>query len=161
MSRKEKRVTIQQAPGFERDAGKRFLVREMPAIQAYGWAVRANAAILASGQMPGEMQGVASPATIHLFGLAYLQRCKWEDAKPLIDDLMDCARVLLPDGSDRPIGSADILDVATIFRLQGEAFDLCFDFFGAGAASTSPEAEPAPEMVATPRPARNIETYQS
>lgn len=150
MARKTTIVTI-AADG--RDKGKTFLIREMPAMQAEKWGIRAILALGRAGAPVDEeaTQGgaMAALASLPLSILASLRRMDFDDAEPLLDEMMGCVSVI-PDpsktlpGSDVPFtrplvtsdDAADIEEIPTLLRLRSEAFELHTGFSLAAALST-------------------------
>lgn len=143
MARKTK-VYIAEAG---RDAGKQYLITEMPSAQAESWALRAFLALANSGiELPEEitdmgMEGIAS------LGIQAIAKLRWEDAKPLLDEMMGCVKVM-PDPSKpaivRPIieESEDIEELATYLMIRKEVFTLHVDFFDAVKSPTSAQTAP-------------------
>jgi hypothetical protein len=134
-----------------RDAGKHFLLTEMPASQAERWAIRAFLAMAKGGiELPDgiEQSGMAGIAKA---GLGLLLKIPYEDALPLLDEMMGCVQII-PNPNNRSVVrdllEDDIEDVMTRFKLRKEVFGLHMDFSLAGAKSTS-ESVPAQESAAS------------
>lgn len=71
-----------------RDKGKCFVITEMPALQAERWAMRALLALMRSDpELPEgtELSGMAGLASA---GLKALASIRWEDAEPLMDEML-------------------------------------------------------------------------
>lgn len=144
--RKTAKYTV-PAPGPDdppnRDAGKTFLLREMPAMQAEKWAMRAFSLVARSGADIGGLAG-AGPggmAEVALLGVQALMGIRFEDAEPLLDEMMTCVSIL-PDPAhpevQRPlIGDDDIEEPQTILMLRSEVFKLHTGFSLADAARRS------------------------
>jgi len=137
-----------------RDAGKVFRIREMPAMQAEKWAMRALMAIARSGAdigaaVGGGMQELAGA------GLQALMSLRFEDAEPLLDEMMECVSIR-PDPRnpqiDRPLTPDDIEEVSTMLALRSEVLHLHtgFSVAGAGSRSTSPIRSSASSSSPTP-----------
>lgn len=127
--RKTKVVKI-EADG--RDRGKQFLITELPAMQAEAWATRAFLALANSGVDIGEVSENAGMAGLAYLGLRALTRVRYEDAKPLLDEMMTCVKII-PDPSNPAfvrdlVGQDDIEEVATVMLLRAEVFELHTDF---------------------------------
>lgn len=155
MSRKQITITIDR-PG--RDQGKVFQITEMPAAQAERWSVRALLALGRSGvEIPDTIvsAGMAGIATI---GIRALFGLRFEEAGPLLDELMTCIAAI-PDparpGIVRPLVADDTEEVATLLQLKSEVFELhtgfspaailsIWAFPGLVAASGSPNTETSP-----------------
>lgn len=112
-----------------RDAGKRFLITEMPARQAEKWGYRLYLAInRGGGNLPDWMMlnGMASLPGIGPGALSFLS---WTEAEPLIDELMGCVKSW-PEGSPiaRPLVSTDTEEVLTLMQLRLEVLALHVGF---------------------------------
>lgn len=119
-----------------RDAGKVFYIREMSATQAEWWAIRAGMAMARSGvDLPENFadMGIAAMAGT---GLKMVSQIPPAEAKPLLDELMDCVQCV-PDASNQNIKRRliddDIEEIATRLKLRAEVFKLHVDFFQAAA----------------------------
>ena len=123
-----RKTEVIQAPAFcGRDAGKTFVITEMPAVQAEKWALGMFLALKGtSGQIPQEVErlgmvGVAV-ATINAFLAADVDQKKLE---PLLDQMLTCVkRVRDPKAPDvvTPLRLEidDIEEVATLPWLRSE-----------------------------------------
>lgn len=134
MARKELIYTEQ---GKGRDLGKTFFIREMSATQAEWWAIRAGMAMARSGvTMPDNFadMGIAAMAGT---GLKMVSQIPPDEAKPLLDELMECVQ-FVPDASNqnikRKLIDDDIEEIATRLKLRMEVFKLHVDFFTAAAS---------------------------
>ena len=123
--RKTKEVTI-TTDG--RDKGKTFVITEMPASRAEKWAARALLAITRSGvPMPEELRG-AGMAAIAIVGLRAILSLSFDDAEPLLDEMMKCVQIKMPaitrpiidDGTD----GEDIEEPETRLLLRSETLEL-------------------------------------
>lgn len=119
-----------------RDAGKVFYIREMSAAQAEWWAIRAGMAMARSGvELPDNFadMGIAAMAGT---GLKMVSQIPPAEAKPLLDELMECVQCV-PDASNQNIKRRliddDIEEIATRLKLRAEVFKLHVDFFQAAA----------------------------
>ncbi|WP_336747895.1 hypothetical protein [Pantoea vagans] len=119
-----------------RDAGKVFYIREMSATQAEWWAIRAGMAMARSGvDLPENFadMGIAAMAGT---GLKMVSQIPPAEAKPLLDELMECVQCV-PDASSQNIKRRliddDIEEIATRLKLRSEVFKLHVDFFQAAA----------------------------
>ena len=125
---RKKKVIVISDPG--RDRGKIFHLEEMAAYQAFGWGWRAARLMVISGfEMPSEVaeQGIAA---VWLAGFWGMIRVNYEEAKPLLDELMGCVQHQ-PDPNNtflRPSTPDDIQELKTIALLQKEALDLSINF---------------------------------
>lgn len=138
--RKWKALTI-EAEG--RDRGKVFLLTEMPAMQAEEWALSALLALGRAGvEVPDEVVQQGAAAVLGA-GLAAFRNLRIEDAKPLLDRMMDCVR-FIPDPartdpvSEKPFSrlllqdsetaEGDIQEVTTLLQLRSEVIELHLGF---------------------------------
>lgn len=119
-----------------RDKGKRFLITEMSALRAERWATRALLSLTKSGQdiNPSAGGGMAAIAVAALQGLQHLQ---FDDADPLMMELMECVR-FVPDHKhpettrelvQNDDEGDDIEEVETRLILKQRVFNLHTDFF--------------------------------
>ena len=127
MARKTKTVTIDAE---NRDKGKIFIITEMPAAQAETWAMRAFLALARSGvEIPQDIAS-AGLAGIASMGLKALGALDWEVAGPLIAEMMDCVKILSPDGKvERKPLPDEIEEITTRLLLRKEVLALHLDFF--------------------------------
>lgn len=122
--RKTQTVTI-TAPG--RDEGKTFLLTEMPASQAEQWAIRAVFAMGKSNvdiPMDAVYAGWAVVATV---GLKALLGAPYDEARPLLDEMMACIQSVQESGT-RPLIESDIAEISTRMFLRDEVFRLHANF---------------------------------
>lgn len=155
MARKIKEVTIRDerkadADGkptgeISRDVGKVFVLREMPASQAEKWAMRALLSVARSGidigQAAGQgMQGIA------IMGVSALLAANWDDAEPLLDEMMGCIQIR-PDPSNvnvvRNLIEDDVEEVWTRIHLRREVLELHVGF-SLGAVASKPTSDTTP-----------------
>ncbi|MBY4887702.1 hypothetical protein HX773_18860 [Pantoea sp. B9002] len=134
MARKEIFYTVDTKG---RDLGKVFFIREMSATQAEWWAIRAGMAMARSGvELPDNFadMGIAAMAGT---GLKMVSQIPAAEAKPLLDELMECVQCV-PDASNQSIKRKliddDIEEIATRLKLRMEVFKLHVDFFTAAAS---------------------------
>lgn len=161
MARKTKTIRIPQSEG-NRDSGKTFLITEMSAAQAEKWALRALGAIANSGmEIPPDVTrlGMAALVAVGFKGLLTMQ---FDEAEPLLDEMMDCI-VIVPDPKRpevvRPVDDEDIEDVTTRLTLRSEVFELHTGFSPAGFLSTlGKSATQTPDMPGTPTSLNQSET---
>lgn len=147
MARREKRVTIPSDNPDNRDAGKTFLLREMPAVQAEDWATRALLALATAGtDIPGDIEG-AGMAGIAVMGVQALSGLKYDDVKPLMDEMFTCVQIC-PDRQNpnvvRAIDGEDIEEVSTRLILRKAILELHMGFSLPGVPSTSTQEMPGP-----------------
>jgi len=128
MARKESYITIDTA---NRDQGKMFHLTEMSASQAEWWALRALMAMGRNGvDVPDNLREMGM-AAMAVEGLKAISRIPPDDAKPLLDELMNCVQIV-PNPADKSVIRAllenDIEEIATRLKLRAEVFKLHVDF---------------------------------
>lgn len=126
-----------------RDAGKTFILNEMSAEQAEWFAIKCFLAVGSSGtEVPDEYQsqGVAG---LLAYGVQALFKIRKEDAKPLLDEMMDCVLIKMSEKVKRPLVSDDIEEVSTRFEIRKELLSLHTGFFSNDDQSTSESAAQA------------------
>lgn len=123
-----------------RDAGKVFVLTELPASRGESWAMRALLALMAGGvEIPEgfERMGLAGMAEI---GLRAISGLRWEVAEPLLAEMWDCIEYM-PDPSKphvvRKLFEEDIEEISTRVKLRAEVWKLHTDFLKAVAPSIS------------------------
>ncbi|WP_086126171.1 hypothetical protein [Salmonella enterica] len=134
MARKEKFITID---GQGRDNDKVFHLTEMSASQAKWWAMRAIMAMGRGGvELPDDVRSMGM-AALALEGLKALSKIPPEEARPLLDEMMECIQ-FVPDpknrGIRRPLIEDDIEEITTRLNLRAEVFRLHVDFFSPAAS---------------------------
>lgn len=132
MARKTVNYTVSDS---NRDNGKCYVIREMSASQAEAWATRVFLAMAKNGfDIPDDiansgMAGVAS------FGIRAVCGMSFDEAKPLLDEMMTCVKIM-PDAGrpevTRGLIEDDIEEVVTRLKLRKEIFKLHTDFFFTG-----------------------------
>lgn len=133
MARKELFYTVESK---DRDNGKVFYIKEMPASQAEWWAIRAGMAMARNGVEIPENFADMGMAALASTGLGLVAKIPMDEAKPLLDELMKCV-MSVPDPSNqnvkRPLIEDDTEEVATRIKIRAEVFKLHVDFFQAAA----------------------------
>lgn len=123
-----------------RDCGKVFQLREMPAMQAERWAMRALLALAKSGVEIPENIANAGLAGVAALGLKAFGGLDFADAEPLLIEMMSCVQII-PDPAKpqvvRFLVDDDIEEVATLLKLRAEVFSLHTGFSIPGAPSKS------------------------
>ncbi|HHQ6627110.1 TPA: hypothetical protein ACSTL5_003623 [Serratia fonticola] len=132
MARKEIYYTVSGTKG--RDEGKMFYIQEMPASQAEAWAIRCALAMTRGGvELPDNFAdlGMAGLAKV---GLSLLAKVPYEEARPLLDEIMTCVQAV-PDPNNKAVKrglvESDTEEVTTRLKLRGEVFNLHVDFITA------------------------------
>lgn len=110
-----------------RDKGKRFLLTEMDAFKAERWATRVLMGLSRSKSPPPEEILGAGMMGLSYYGLRAFMAMDFDDAEPLIAEMMDCVQIV-PDPRHpeivRPVDQEDIEEVATILALRSEVIEL-------------------------------------
>lgn len=134
MARKTKTVTMDSG----RDAGKTFLITEMPLLQADRWAQQALFALARSGietQQFDEDEGMLGMAKVALNAISYIDPLVGNE---LMNELLTCVQIVPSGGVARDLifddDSGDIEDVKTLFMLRKEALLIHLDFLTAGSS---------------------------
>lgn len=112
-----------------RDHGKVFIVTEMNAFQAEWWAVKLTLALGKAGMELPE-SGVTGMAAIAAAGFNVLLKLDPKDAKPLHDEMLECAKYEHSPGHPlMNIRDPSIVeDPRTILTLLKAVFKLHMDF---------------------------------
>lgn len=123
-----------------RDKGKAFLIVERSAYDAEKWATRALMALGRSGiDVPPEAMQAGALGLL-LVGIEAFKRMPFEDAEPLLDEMMACV-TFVPDpgkidaNTGRPISrpllqgdDGDLEEVSTLLKLRSEVIELHLGF---------------------------------
>lgn len=139
MARKEKLFLVEDGDEkTNRDFGKLFLIREMPARQAERWAMRALLAVARSGvDLPENIVG-GGMQSIAMLGIQAIMRVRFEDVEDLLDELMECVSIV-PDPKKpklvRDLSEDDIEEVKTMIILRKEVIELHVGFSQSGILS--------------------------
>ena len=121
----------------DRDAGKVFVLEEMPADQAEWWAIKCFLAVGNSGiDVPDEYASQGASGLM-AYGIQALFKIRPSDAKPLLDEMMECVKIKSSSGIVRGLVSNDIDEVVTRFELRKAVIDLHTGFFSKDDQSTS------------------------
>jgi hypothetical protein len=160
MARREQYFTIRAEPQRDdngnvvgpakpgRDEGKTFYLREMDADRAEEWGIRAFLALTNAGaELPDGFEG-SGMAGIAAMGFQALAGLKFDDVKPLWDDMFTCVQCC-PDArvreTIRPLIKDDIEEVSTRLLLRRAIFELHVGFSLPGVQSTSAPETPFPD----------------
>jgi hypothetical protein len=139
--RKVEDVTV-EAEG--RDKGKTYRLTEMDAWAAEEWGFRAltvmNRAnvdlpldVLADG---GRESGVGGLVAIAAYGLRALLSASFDEAKPLLDEMMTCVKFIPSPGLERGLLPEDTEEIATRLWLRDRIVEMHTGFSSAGVIST-------------------------
>jgi hypothetical protein len=138
--RKEKTVIIDTGDETNRDHLKMFRIKEMSAMRAEKWAIRAMLALARSKpEIPDEVAqgGLASVAR---FAIEALSGLSFAEAEPLMDEMMQQCVFFVPDQTKQlktAITENDIDEISTLVFLRAEVLDLHTGFSLRGAISKS------------------------
>lgn len=140
MARKVETFIVGEDGG--RDKGKQFVLTEMASDQGEQWAIRALLALSSAGVdlPPGAAQaGFAGVATA---GVEAFSKLRYEDAKPLLDEMFECVQFKpnIPNVAPRPVmggENGDIEEVKTRFLLRMAVLRLHINFSTAAAPPTT------------------------
>lgn len=118
-----------------RDAGKSFLLTEMPALKAERWARHAIAACSRNDlNITGELAKLGMLG-FYLVGFQALAGGDIEQVDALMDQMLPCIQVV-EEKITRPLGGdGDIWEVTTLHRLRKELVELHMGFTFAEVAS--------------------------
>lgn len=123
-----------------RDKGKMFQLREMAAARAEKWAMRALLALARSGVEMDEDFAQQGMRGVAILGIKALSKMHWEDAEPLVDEMMECVRCIPDPGNPlmvRDLIDDDIDEIETRLTLRMEVAKLHVDFSTLGGPSRS------------------------
>lgn len=127
MARKTKTITINKG----RDTGKKFLITEMPVIQADSWAQKALFAAAKGGLITEIAEGagmVDIPTLMRSIGSIDTQV-----GSELLDGLLDCVQTIPSGGEPRELLiDSDIEEASTLWVLRQEALKIHIDFLPQG-----------------------------
>jgi len=143
-----------------RDKGKVYVITEMPSAKSESWAARAIMAMIKSGiQLPPgfDRLGMAGLAEV---GLQSISGLKWEDAEPLLKEMLDCVQIM-PDPTKPHVVRAlmvddDIEELSTRIKLRAEVWKLHVGFLKAVAPSISAQLATAQQ-----KPSQTIKTSRT
>ncbi|HEY0120654.1 MAG TPA: hypothetical protein VGC14_02645 [Rhizobium sp.] len=138
-----------------RDQGKLFHLKEMPALKAEKWAMRALLAVARSGVDIGQA-ATGGMQSLAILGIEALTKISFEEAEPLLDEMLECITVKpSPQNPNivRQLMEDDIEEVKTLLALRKEVLNLHLGFSPAGAPSKQTSETSA-------SPSSNIPTSQ-
>lgn len=155
-----RKSTIYKVTSDDRDNGKTYYITEMAASRAEKWAARAFLAMAHSGiEIPANILD-SGFAGIALMGLRSLAGVNFDEAEPLLDEMMTCVRFLpsgMPVETARAINedAGDVEEPATYVKLRAEVFKLHVNFSKADAilGSLSASVRTSPDLS-------NTQTFQ-
>lgn len=129
-----------------RDKGKHFLILEMPAMRAEKWAAKALLALGRAGVEISDETMQAGAAAVLGAGLSAFKQMRFEDAEPLLDEMMSCISVVPDPARKDPVSSLplsrpimtddDIEEPGTLLFLRGEVIEVHTGFSVTAALSS-------------------------
>lgn len=127
MARKEMTIVIEKG----RDKDKVFFITEFSAARAEDWAIRAFMGMARSGaEIPADVKD-AGVIGVMLMGMKALGSMAYIDAKPLLDEMLECIQII-PDARvkavKRSLIEEDIEEVTTLLQLRKGVFELHSNF---------------------------------
>lgn len=134
MALREANITITRDG---RDKGGTFHLREMPALLATEWFIRAMQLLARAGidVPPNIMQAGAQGFYVMGIGsvVTGLGKAPWYDVKPLLDELLACVVSYQPPGgavalAGWPTISGQIQEASTVLQLYEEVVSLSLNF---------------------------------
>lgn len=133
--RKTLNVTIEADGG--RDAGKVFVLTEMPAIQAEKWALKIFLALGHAGvSIPDNITEMGVGGLVYI-GAQALRGLYWQDAEPILDEMMQYFQIM-PDPKKptvvRSLVDDDIEEISTFLYLRKKYLFLNIGFLEPAAA---------------------------
>ncbi|MHB8283474.1 MAG: hypothetical protein ACYDD1_02250 [Caulobacteraceae bacterium] len=120
-------MTIPADAKDNRDAGKSFLLTELPATQAEKWATRALLALMRSGVEIPEDVASSGMLGVAAMGLQAFGGLSWLDAEPLMDEMFTCVQIQEAKVTRRPTED-DIEEIGTRVLLRSEVLKLHVGF---------------------------------
>lgn len=134
MALNSKVITIEKG----RDAGKMFVVTEMPVTKADNWAMRAMFALANAGIDIGEVSPAMGMMGVGQVAIKALANIRADVGIPLLNELLDCAQIIPSGGNARQIEmDSDIQDITTLLLLRKEALVIHIGFLMQGDGSDS------------------------
>lgn len=126
------------------DAGKTFIVKQMPLLRGDRWANRVALALCKSGvDISGltttdesgnaVFRGLLDMVGVVNIALKALGGVDDSVAQSLLDEVLQDVRLRLPNGSDRTVViESDITSISTLWKLRIESIKVNLDFLAAG-----------------------------
>jgi hypothetical protein len=148
MSIKTKIITIEAAADGareNRDAGKTYLLTEMPALKAERWGRHAVAACSRNDlDVKGELAKLGLLG-FYLVGFQALAGGDIQAVDDLMDEMLSCIKIVESPTLARPLGGDDdIEEVSTLIRLRKELIELHMGFTFGELAQMLLAASPSP-----------------
>jgi hypothetical protein len=123
--------------GRDKEKGQHYILHEMPALKAERWAYRALLALAHAGiEIPDEAVG-AGMAAFAYAGFDSLKNLKFEEAQPLLDEMLSCIEVIpdpkSPNVTRPPVMNEmegdDIEELTTLWQIRKQIFQMHTAFF--------------------------------
>lgn len=146
MARHTKKVTIPSDNPKNRDAGKLFILTEMPARKAEKWAARAFLLLTKANVEIPDFDRDRPPSIVDMTKMAFqaLGGIPWEEAERLLDEMMECVTFVPTPSSPNVVRKPmedDIEEATTLILLRGELLELHTGFTLTGLGLTSISAK--------------------
>ena len=110
-----------------RDAGKVFRITPMPAWVAEKWAWRAMSVLARSGTDVPPMEAMSNLLVLAAYGLEALMKAKFEEAEPLLDEMLTCVQIVPDPVANPTIARSDIhrdvQELGTILWLRDKVLE--------------------------------------
>lgn len=121
---------------INRDAGRSYLLSEMPALKAERWARHAFAAMNRNDLDVRGTVGDLGMLGFYLVGLQALAGGKILEVDDLMDEMLDHIKIVESENVARPIkGDGDVWEITTLYTLRKELIELHMGFTFAELAS--------------------------
>jgi hypothetical protein len=115
--------------GVGRDSERVYRITEMPALKAEKWALRALWGIAGAGvEIPDNISKTPFAKLVEI-GLTAIANIPFQQAEPLLDEMLSCISIVMPDGKARARIADDFEEPMTILNLRKEVLDLHLSFF--------------------------------
>lgn len=106
------------------DKGKVFRITPMPAWRAEKWGWRAMSVLARSGTELPPLDAMSNLLVVAAYGLEALMRAPFEEAEPLLDEMLTCVAIV-PDPVNNPTISRpdihrDVQELNTILWLRDQ-----------------------------------------
>lgn len=117
-------------PKKNRDAGKRYMIREMPSSRSEKWGVRALLALQKAG-VQLDVDPTSGMAGLATHGAGAMLTLQFSEVEPLMDEMMGCITIC-PDPKvptfERALREEDVEEVLTRMQLRMKVMELHLGF---------------------------------
>lgn len=112
-----------------RDAGRRYLLEEMPVLKAEKWARRAIGAMSRQDLDVREEMKKLGFLGFYLLGLQALAGGDMDAVDGLMEEMLPCIKIYESDTFARPVGAdGDFWELSTVYQLRKELIELHMGF---------------------------------